>query len=216
MIYKLPAIASGESGGRSVMDARADRRRLPPERRRAAILEAAVAYFAEVGLDGDTRSLARRLGVTQSLIFRYFASKADLIEAVYERVYLDRLSPEWPILIADRSLPVETRMKRFYHGYTRAIFTYEWMRIFMFSGLAGAQLNRRYLAHVRELILQPMLAELRAADVRFAGLEMEDVWALHGGIIYLGIRRFIYLTPTPEDLGPPIDRAIERFLAAAL
>jgi AcrR family transcriptional regulator len=197
------------------MDAKTERRRLRPEERRTAILDAATAYFAEVGLDGDTRTLARRLGVTQSLIFRYFATKTDLIEAVYARVYLDRLSPEWPRLIRDRALPIETRMKRFYRAYAQAIFTYEWLRIFMFSGLAGAQLNRRYLAHMREMILGPMLEELRAADPRFADLDPEDLWALHGGIVYLGIRRFIYLTPTPDDVEPHIDRAIERFLRAS-
>jgi AcrR family transcriptional regulator len=191
------------------------RRRLSPVERRAEIVDAAVAYFAEVGFDGDTRTLAKRLGVTQSLIFNYFATKADLIEAVYERVYLGRLSPDWPGLLTDDALPVETRIKRFYHAYTAAIFTFEWMRIFMFSGLAGAELNRRYLAHVRELILEPMLGELRRTDRRFAALTMEDIWALHGGVVYIGIRRFIYRTPTPDDPRPAIDRTIERFLAAS-
>ncbi|MFN3615177.1 MAG: TetR/AcrR family transcriptional regulator [Rubrimonas sp.] len=195
--------------------AQGKRRRLSPEERRAEIVDAAVAYFAEVGLDGDTRTLARRLGVTQSLIFNYFATKADLLEAVYARVYLGRLSPDWPALIADRSLPVGVRMRRFYHAYTEAIFTYEWMRIFMFSGLAGAQLNRRYLDHVRELILEPMLGELRAEGGCFADLDIEDLWALHGGLVYIGIRRFIYLTATPEDPRPAIDRTIARFLAAS-
>ena len=60
-----------------------------------------------------------------------------------------------------------------------------------------------------------MLEELRAADPRFASVTMEDVWALHGGIVYLGIRRFIYLTPTPEDVAPQIDRTIDRFLSVA-
>jgi AcrR family transcriptional regulator len=202
-------MADGEAQGHG------KRRRLSPEERRAEIVDAAVAYFAEVGLDGDTRTLARRLGVTQSLIFNYFATKADLLEAVYERVYLGRLSPEWPGLVTDRAIPVETRLRRFYHAYTDAIFTYEWMRIFMFSGLAGAQLNRRYLAHVRESILQPMLAELRSEAPRYADLEMEDLWALHGGIVYIGIRRFIYLAATPDDPRPAIDRTIARFLAAS-
>lgn len=192
------------------------RRRLSPQERRTEIVDAAATYFAEVGLDGDTRTLAKRLGVTQSLIFNYFATKAELIEAVYERVYLGRLSPDWPALMTDRALPIETRLKRFYHAYTSAIFTYEWMRIFMFSGLAGAHLNHRYLDHLRELILQPMLTELRESDSRFRDMTIEDVWALHGGIVYLGIRRFIYLTPTPDDLRAVIDRTVERFLAAAV
>jgi hypothetical protein len=42
---------------------------------------------------------------------------------------------------------------------------------------------------------------------------MEEMWALHGSIVYLGIRRFIYQLPTPADDGPVIDRTVARFLA---
>lgn len=189
-----------------------DRRRLPPDDRRVQIVDGAISFFAEVGLDGTTRELARRLGVTQSLIFKYFASKADLLEAVYERVYLDRLAPDWPALVTDRSQPLRARMVAFYTAYTRAIFTYEWMRIFMFSGLAGEELNRRYLNHLHRLILEPIRAEIAACASRPPA--MEDIWNLHGGIVYIGIRRFVYQVPTPGDDLPAIEAAIDRFLAA--
>lgn len=52
----------------------ASRRRLPPDERRQQIIEGAVAFFADVGLDGNTRDLARQLGITQSLLFNYFAT----------------------------------------------------------------------------------------------------------------------------------------------
>ena len=42
---------------------------------------------------------------------------------------------------------------------------------------------------------------------------MEDLWNLHGSLVYLGIRRFIYRLPTPEDAREPIARAVARFLA---
>ena len=191
---------------------RRDRRRLPPDDRRAQIVECAISFFAEVGLEGTTRELARRLGVTQSLIFKYFSSKADLLEAVYEKVYLDRLSPDWPELVTDRSQPLRARLLAFYTAYTRAIFTYEWMRIFMFSGLAGEELNRRYLSHLHQLILEPMRTEIAACAV--SPPAMEDIWNLHGGIVYIGIRRFVYQAPTPVDDLPAIEVAIDRFLSA--
>lgn len=188
------------------------RRRLPPEERREQIVEEAVAYFAEIGLEGNTRGLSKRMGVTQSLIFNYFSTKADLIEAVYRKVYLDRISPTWPTLMVDRSLPIRERLLRFYDEYTRAIFTYEWLRIFMFSGLAGAELNRRYLFHLRTLVLYPMLQELRAAASGPDLPQEEDMWNLHGGIIYIGIRRFVYQMPTPDDDTTAITASIDRFL----
>jgi AcrR family transcriptional regulator len=189
------------------------RRRLEPEARRAQILDAAVAYFAEVGLSGATRDLARRAGVTQALLYKYFASKAELTEAVFEHIFLGRLDAHWIEDIRDRSLPVGDRLTRFYRQYAGVIFTYEWMRIFMWAGLAGDALNRRYLGHIEARLLLPMAEEIAAAR---GGRRptMEDMWNLHGGIVYIGIRRFIYRLPTPRDPGPAIDAAIARFLAA--
>lgn len=190
----------------------AERRRLPPEERRRQIVEGAVTFFADVGLDGKTRDLAKRLGITQSLLFNYFANKAEIIEAVYAHVYIDRLSPDWPTRLTDRRVPLRERLLTFYSEYSELIFEYEWMRIFMFSGLARAALNRRYLDHMGSVILLPLLEEIRAASPQEVSPEMEDIWNLHGGIVYIGIRRHIYQVPTPEDPSRAIERAVDRFL----
>ena len=190
------------------------RRRLPPDERRRRIVSGAVAFFAERGLDGTTRDLARALGITQPLLFKYFPSKAELLEAVYAEVYLDRMSPEWPVMLADRSRPLRERMLTFYGAYSGLIFERSWMRIFMFSGLAGAELNRRYLEHLAGVILRPLLEELHAAAPGPRRPNMEDIWNLHGGIVYIGIRRHIYQVPCPDDAGPAIEAAIDRFLWA--
>jgi AcrR family transcriptional regulator len=207
------ALTPGENGMADGLVLTAKRRRLPPEARREQIIDAAVSYFAEVGLSGTTRDLAKRAGVTQALLYQYFRSKADLLEAVFERVYLDRMSPRWPVVIRDRSLPLRDRMLAFYGDYIHAIFTYEWMRIFMAAGLAGEALNRRYLEHVRDVLLAPLLEELRHVAPGPVTPEVEDLWNLHGSIVYLGIRRHIYHLPTPDDVMPVIERAIDRFLA---
>ncbi|MFD1344108.1 TetR/AcrR family transcriptional regulator [Litorisediminicola beolgyonensis] len=190
------------------------RRRLPPEERRQQIVDGAVAFFAEQGLDGKTRDLAKRLGITQSLLFNYFSTKDDLIEAVYEKVYLGRLSPDWPERLSDRSLSIRTRLLAFYNEYSALIFEYEWMRIFMFSGLAGAELNRRYLEHLGGVILRPLLAEIGDAATGGPEPSMEDIWNLHGGIVYIGIRQHIYRMPGPDDPSEAIERAVDRFLGA--
>ncbi len=195
------------------LDLTARRRRLPPEARREQIVDAAVCYFAEVGLAGTTRDLAKRAGITQALLYQYFRSKAEILEAVFARVYLDRMAPHWPAVLTDRSHPLRERMLAFYAEYTTAIFTYEWMRIFMAAGLAGEALNRRYLEHVRDVLLAPLLEELRHEAPGPVTPEVEDLWNLHGSIVYLGIRRHIYHLPTPEDVMPVIERAIDRFLA---
>jgi AcrR family transcriptional regulator len=188
------------------------RRRLAPEERRMQIIEGATAYFAEKGLEGTTRDLSARLGITQSLLYAYFNTKAELVNAVYQRVYLDRISPDWPTLIRDRRLPIGDRLHRFYCEYAEAIFSYEWMRIFMFSGLAGVDLNRRYLDHLSRLILRPMLAELEDAASGPERPVMEDIWNLHGGIVYIGIRKYVYRMDAPDEYEPSIRRALNASL----
>jgi AcrR family transcriptional regulator len=187
------------------------RRRLDPQARREQILCAAVAWFAEVGFAGTTRDLAQRAGVTQALLYKYFANKAELTEAVFERIYLGRLDPRWLTEMRDRRIPLADRICRFYEQYTAAIFTYEWMRIFMWAGLAGDALNQRYLTHVGDRLLAPMADEIAAAPGGHRPA-MEDMWNLHGGIVYIGIRRYIYRLPTPDDDGPVIEAAVARFL----
>src|SRR3712207_5557815 len=53
-------------------------RRLPPEARRAALLLAAKAVFAEQGAGASFESIAIRAGVTRPLLYPYFASLDEL------------------------------------------------------------------------------------------------------------------------------------------
>ncbi|WP_455722275.1 TetR family transcriptional regulator [Xanthobacter autotrophicus] len=65
------------------------RRRLSPAERERDIVAGAVAFFAEHGFDGATRDLARRLGITQPLLYRYFPGKDALLDRVYQEVLGD-------------------------------------------------------------------------------------------------------------------------------
>jgi len=77
---------------------------IPGVDRRQQILEAALAVFAEKGLDGaTTQEIAARAGVAQGLIYFYFATKADLRRIAfdqYARVALAQLD-ERPLLPDD-------------------------------------------------------------------------------------------------------------------
>ena len=71
--------------------------------REQAILDEAVRFFAERGFEGQTRELAKRMGISHPAIYRHFPSKEALIERVYEHVYLSRWNPGWGPLMPDRS-----------------------------------------------------------------------------------------------------------------
>lgn len=59
------------------------RRRLPPDERRANIFDAALAVFAEVGYDRATLSdLVDRIGVTKGCLYHHFESKEELLLAL--------------------------------------------------------------------------------------------------------------------------------------
>jgi AcrR family transcriptional regulator len=193
------------------------RTRLSADERERAIARGAVAFFCEAGFGGQTRELAKRLGITQPLLYRYFPNKEALIDRVYQEVYLNRWDPRWEELLDDHTRPARERIIAFYLAYAKAVLSYEWIRIFMFSGLRGMNLNSRYLTLVRDRIYTRVIRELRReyglpppAEVAISELEFELVWALHASIFYIGIRKWIYGLEIPEH----IDAVIEGLTAA--
>jgi AcrR family transcriptional regulator len=187
--------------------------RLSPEDRKKLIVDEAICYFAEVGFDGGTRQLALRLGITQPLIFRYFSNKDDLIQAVYNEVFLSRWRIEWEVLLEDRSRPLRNRLIDFYRFYTEVIFNSKWMRIFLYSGLRGLDLNKWYINFAEERIHRRVCFEIRAEKGiklkgPITGREIELYWVFHGGIFYHGVRQFAY--------GVPIHLALEEFIEASV
>ena len=141
--------------------ARAKQKRLSPDDRRKEFVAKATEFFSEEGFGGGTRDLARRLGVTQPLLYRYFPSKDDLIKEVYRTVYLEPLDTGWEKLLADRSRPIRDRLQEFYNAYTNVIFTRKWLRIYLYSGLKGLDINRWYVGVVRDKILTRIIKECR-------------------------------------------------------
>jgi AcrR family transcriptional regulator len=193
------------------------RKRLSSGERRADFITKAIDFFADEGFESSTRGLARKLGVTQPLLYRYFPSKEDLISEVYEAVYVNRWHPEWESLLSDRSRPLADRLNSFYNVYTDVIFNRQWMRIYLFSGLKGVDINRRYMQLVRQRILEPILAEARAEmglDERDPkDCEIEFAWVMHGGIFYYGVRDLIYESTLKTQKDRVIADAVAAFMA---
>jgi AcrR family transcriptional regulator len=209
--------ASGPAG-----QPRTTARRLSAPEREAHIVQEAVHFFAEVGFGGDTRELAKRLGVTQSLLYKYFPNKEALINRVFDVVYMGRWNPFWESVIHDRSVPLQDRLTRLYLEYAKAALTRDWVRIFMFSGLRGESINSRYLTVLRQRILEPIAAELRhefglpdVTTVPLKSAEIELVWGVNARVFYFGQRQWIFDVPVQDDLPALISLTVEHFLAGA-
>lgn len=201
-------------------------RRLPSGKRVDQIIAAAVDYFAEVGLDGNTRDLALRIGITQPLLYKYFPSKDKLVEAVFNDLFVNRWRAEWNDWLGDPandpgwSLP--DRLFDFYKSYSAYVFRYDWSRLFMFNLLADRDRTRAhgFMTLVQVRIIDKICEGVRAmqglqppAILPLTDREREIAWSLHGGLFYLTARRDIYgltLHAAPDDI---LKASIDRFVA---
>lgn len=197
----------------------AKRKRLDPRRREAEIVEGAVLYFSEVGFGGGMRDLAARLGISHALLFRYFPTKEALIDRVYDRIFLSRWNPAWDALIDDRSVDLSARLARFYAQYLKAIDNPAWVRTFIYAGLAGVNINQRYLKLIERRVVAPVARELvglagkRGASSYDKALDLS--WGLHGEIFYLAMRRWVYGVKVTENLEAFAALTVAKFLEGA-
>lgn len=213
-------MAQDEAVETSATQSGPERRRLQPEEREQQIVQKAIEHFTRNGFAGSTRELAKQIGVTQPLLYRYFASKEDLIERVYSEVFQWRR--EWERQIADRSIPLAERLYAFYLDYASVILREEWIRIFIFAGLTREGINNKYLNKLRTRIFLPVLAEVRAEfgldDPRDAAeqeAEIEMIWSLHAAIFYLGVRKWVYGLKVPANLEAVVQQKVDMFLHGA-
>ncbi len=82
---------------------------MPPDERRAAIVQAALALVLEHGVTVTTRQIAEAAGIAEGTIFRVFEDKQELLATVVEAV----LDPEPDVAALDaidRSVPLEERL----------------------------------------------------------------------------------------------------------
>lgn len=82
---------------------------LPPEARRASLLEATRALLVQHGAAVTTRQIAEAAGVAEGTIFRVFPDKDSLLQAVLDLV-LDPAPAEEALGAIDRSLPFEEQL----------------------------------------------------------------------------------------------------------
>jgi AcrR family transcriptional regulator len=85
--------------------------------RREALVEAAVAAFAEHGFHGTpTTEIAKAAGISQAYLFRLFPTKSELYVAAVDRCYR-RLGDAMRAAAEDASAPGETVLERMGNAY---------------------------------------------------------------------------------------------------
>lgn len=144
------------------------RLRLDPEERRRRLIEAAMPLFANQGFAGTTtKEIARAAGVSEGLLFKYFATKSALYEAIldhcrttnpeFERLH--HLPPSTATLIAI----VEYFVAYFADMEDRTLAEQGRHRLFIRSLLEDGEFAAAGFAMFREAVLPMMARSLDAA-----------------------------------------------------
>lgn len=211
----LPTAPAAAKAARTADAAAPVRRRLGSAEREGQIVAGAVQFFSERGLDGQLRDLAKSIGITHALLYHYFPTKQALIDRVYREVFEGRWNPAWERMLDDPRLTPEDKLIRFYLEYGRAILQRDWVRIFIHSGLSDRSIPDRFFALLRDKLFPRLVRETRrhcgvTSRARPTPRELELMMGLHGGIFYIGMRRWVYEQAVYSDEAAAYDETTIR------
>lgn len=169
-------IENDESDG---PDAGAPRVRADARRNEDAVLEAAKAIFSTSGVDAPAREIAGRAGVGVGTLYRRFATRADLVIAVFKRE-VDDCTAQAAVLAA--SHPAGEALALWLRRYTKFIATKRGLAQALHSGDPAFQGLPDYFRQNFEPALTGLLdAAVEAGAVR-PGIEPYELLRAIGNL----------------------------------
>jgi AcrR family transcriptional regulator len=129
-------------------------RRLPRAQRREQILDAATRAFARAGFANTGLDvIAAEAGVTPVILYRHFASKADLYREVLDNGYIRLRQSTGPDEFDDASIPALVRAAAADPDAFRLLFRYaarepEFRDVIETLEKSGTEITRRHLAGI--------------------------------------------------------------------
>ena len=137
------------------------RKRLSQEERRRQIINVAIAHFASKGFKGaTTRAIASAAGVSEAIIFRHFATKEDLYDAIINFTVDRRLKVWEQEDNPNRTDDLETLLHQFacfYIQRNRKDPTF--IRLMMYSALEDHKFREKFFA----IYTSPRMKAIRRA-----------------------------------------------------
>lgn len=190
-------------------------RRVKRGQRKKLILEKATELFSEKGFSTSTRDIAAELGVTQALLYKYFKSKEELIDAVFERRYQELSELDILPELRKRKGKLEDRLLAFYTDYFEnwAVISY---KLHMQGVLAGYRNNVVKSAHLFNEVITELMGQIRDEydlpdfeERPLAASEFELLMKLHGAIYFSIMRRLMTHSGPNEDIHTNIENSIK-------
>lgn len=180
------------------------KKRIPQEERRTQIIEVAIDLFANKGFKGaTTREIACAADISEAIIFRHFATKEDLYDAIIAHTLEKRFRVwEQEEGLLETPSDLEASLRTFAHAYIRRNRQDPtFIRLMLYSALQDHKFRERFLEVYRSpylLAIRRMLEEgigrgtYRPID---PGLTLRAfLWAL----LHYCISRFVAHTQNPD------------------
>ena len=162
-----------------------------PEESRAAILKAAVAEFAALGIAGArTDAIARAAHVNKALLYYYFKDKDSLYEAVLDQVFSGLRARVMPVL--ESKAPPRQKMLEYlgaYFDYIAAnprfprVVQGEWMRSGAKSNPPMQRIAREYFVPIFRKLVEVLRQGIAAGEFRAVN-PMDFVPSVAGIIVF--------------------------------
>lgn len=188
------------------------------DKRRAAIVEAAIHLFAEKGFRGaTTRELAAALGVTEPVLYQHFATKNDLYSAIIETKSREG-QPHAQELTALSAADNDREFFRFLGNLILETYASDpdYMRLLLFSALERHELADLFFQ--RQLqgffdIVASYIQQRRTAGA-FQDIDADTAARSFIGMLdYHGLVGLLFgHTAVPEKRTAIVDEAVDIFL----
>ncbi|MGH8616271.1 MAG: TetR/AcrR family transcriptional regulator [Burkholderiales bacterium] len=185
------------------------------------ITTTAYDLFAQDGFEVSLAAIAKKARVTPAQLAAHFRGKPALIQSVIVQLFAGRWRPEWDVLLADRRIPLDQRLIRFYVEYRsgmRAADSRLWTR----AGLLGVHKSGKFSSQLAQRMLIPIIRELRheaglpAPETRpVLPLELELAGVLHGAIAFINTRSHVFGMSVHGTLEEIVGINVRVFLAGA-
>jgi len=193
------------------MNEPATARRHQAEQRRLQLIDTALAVFAEKGVDGATvKDLSQAAGVAQGLLYHYFRSKDELLEAALERHYflpelrritaLDRDRPAAEVL-----LEVVTRLAAMFRQH------HLFMRVVLRESLSNPLVVERLERGRREAVR--VLGDYLDSRVAAGELRPHDTETTARILAYAVAAAHLVGTPSDDFLPALVDTVLHGIIA---
>jgi len=185
------------------------------------IVDVAYDLFAADGFAVPLAAIAKKARITPAQLAAHFPSKPALLQRVIAKLFDGRWRPEWDVLLADRKIPLEQRLIRFYVEYRSAMRPAD-SRLWTRAGLLGIHKSGKFSSQLAQRMTGPIVRELRHA----AGLpsfeakplmpaELELAGILHGAIAFINTRRHVFGMTVHGTLEEIVGMNVRVFLAGA-